>query len=338
MEIWDFDFSLPDTLIALEPAAKRDASRLLVLGKNGAIGHRRFADLPDYLEKGDLLILNDTKVLPVRLSGRKPSGGRLEVLLVKNISGNRWEVLSKGRYTGRLNVSDTLSLVVKDGKTAELLFEGDLRENLFAHGDMPLPPYIRRRPSGLDKLRYQTVYARAEGSIAAPTAGLHFTEQVLERIEKKGVRIGNLTLHVGRGTFMPVRTDCVEEHMMEAEYFELSSELVDRIKRVKAEGGRVFTVGTTATRAVEGYLSGRSEACASGDGMIRGTTDIFIYPGYRFMAVDCLITNFHLPRSTPLLLAAAVAGRENILKAYAEGIAMGYRFFSYGDAMLISDR
>ncbi len=337
MEIREFDFPLPEALIALRPAQKRDESRLAVL-RGSRLEHRRFRDLPEYLSKGDLLIINNTKVLPVRLTGEKPTGGKLEVLLARNLSGDTWEVLSKGGYTGSLRVSEHLSLELTGGGKARLLYEGDLKKILYDSGDMPLPPYIKRKPDGLDKERYQTVYARKEGSIAAPTAGLHFTPGLLDRLREKGVLVRELTLHVGRGTFAPIRADNLEDHRMEEEYFELDRTLPEEIEKTKKSGGRVFTVGTTATRAVEGYLSGNCGLLSSPNGRIMGTTGIFIYPGYNFRAADCLITNFHLPRSTPLMLASALCGRENLLGAYKECVNEGYRFFSYGDAMLILDR
>jgi S-adenosylmethionine:tRNA ribosyltransferase-isomerase len=294
--------------------------------------HRRFSDLHEYLEPGDILLLNRTKVLPFRLFGTKKGGGALHILLVRNTSGNRWEILSPGSYTGPLVISDKLTARIYRGRTAELEFEGDLRDILWEEGHMPLPPYIKRVANRMDRERYQTVYARDEGSIAAPTAGLHFTEDLLERIEGKGVLIRHLTLHVGTGTFTPVRAERVEEHAMEAERFEIDSGLPDEIS---ARRGRLVAVGTTTTRAIEGLLSGKHSQLHSENGTIKGSTDIFIYPGYRFRAVSSLITNFHLPRSTPLMLTAALSGRGRLLSAYASALEKRYRFFSYGDAMLI---
>jgi S-adenosylmethionine:tRNA ribosyltransferase-isomerase len=332
----DFDFPLPDSLIASEPAAERDGSRLLVLGKDGAVEHRVFRDVVDYLEAGDMLLLNRTRVLPVRLSGLKATGGRLDIVLVRNLSGSTWEILSRGRYTGPLRVSGSLSASIRDGRTAELQFRGELEEVLLKEGQMPLPPYIKRAPRQMDKERYQTVYAREAGSIAAPTAGLHFTEELLRKIEQKGVLLRYLTLHVGRGTFAAMRAEEVEDHRMEKESFEAQKGLIEEIDRLR---GRLVAVGTTTTRALEGLLSGRYEASGNGggpgEGKVSGTTDIFIYPGYRFRAVRGLITNFHLPRSTPLMLASALAGRERLLATYAAAVRENYRFFSYGDAMLI---
>lgn len=332
MKVSDFEFHLPRSLIAEEPAPRRDGSRLLVLGRQGSIEHRMFSDLPGYLQRGDMLLLNRTRVLPVRLRGIKPTGGRLDVLLVGNISGDRWEILSSGGYTGSLAFSERLSAEVKAGRTADLIYSGDLKEILWETGEMPLPRYIKRRPGRMDKERYQTVYAKADGSIAAPTAGLHFTEELLAAIEAKGVAVRYLTLHVGKGTFAPVRAETVEGHAMQSERFEMDSGLVEEIRGLK---GRLLAVGTTTTRALEGFLSGRYAPSVNGNGTISGSTDIFIYPGYGFRAVNCLLTNFHLPRSSPLMLTSALSGRERLLAAYAEAVKEKYRFFSYGDAMLI---
>jgi S-adenosylmethionine:tRNA ribosyltransferase-isomerase len=332
MRAEDYDFPLPERLIAGYPPARRDSSRLLVLRRGGRVEHRTFTDLPGYLEEGDMLLLNKTKVLPVRLRGRKPGGGELEMVLVKNLSGNRWEVMSRGRYSGLLEISEKLSAEIHGGETAELRYEGELKDILWETGEMPLPPYIKRRARPEDKERYQTVYAEKEGSIAAPTAGLHFTRGLLESISLKGVLVRYLTLHVGRGTFTPMRTERVEGHRMEEELFEIDTALIEEIKQLQ---GRLIAVGTTTTRAVEGLLSGRAGPVQAGNGTVRGSTDIFIYPGYVFRAVKGLVTNFHLPRSTPLMLVSALAGREKILNSYGEAIGKSYRFFSYGDAMLI---
>jgi S-adenosylmethionine:tRNA ribosyltransferase-isomerase len=332
MKVSDFDFHLPQRLIAEEPAPRRDASRLLVLRRDGGIEHRRFRDLIEYLKEGDMLLLNRTRVLPFRLRGVKPTGGRLDVLLVRNLSGKRWEILSAGGYTGSLSFSERLSAEIHGGRTADLSYSGDLKEILWETGEMPLPPYISRRPGRTDKERYQTVYAEADGSIAAPTAGLHFTRELLAAIEAKGVILRYLTLHVGKGTFAPVRAETVEGHAMEAERFELDRGLIREIRGLR---GRLLAVGTTTTRAVEGLLSGRWAPSGNGGGPLSGSTDIFIYPGYRFRAVESLVTNFHLPRSSPLMLSSALCGRERLLAAYDEAVRMEYRFFSYGDAMLI---
>jgi S-adenosylmethionine:tRNA ribosyltransferase-isomerase len=328
----DFDFRLPKSLIASRPAAKRDSSRLLVLHKGGRIEHGGFHDLIEHLLPGDMLLLNRTKVLPMSLSGTKPGGGSMDLLLVRNISHNKWEILSTGGFTGELHISERLRAHIREGKTAELKFEGDLGDILWECGRMPLPPYIKRKADRTDKERYQTVYARDEGSIAAPTAGLHFTKELLRRIALKGVLIRYLTLHVGKGTFIPVRTERVGEHVMEPEHFQIDTRLVEEISTLR---GRLLAVGTTTTRAIEGLLSGIHSQLISMNGILAGSTDMFIYPGHEFRAVTGLLTNFHLPRSTPLMLTAALAGRENLLRAYSAATGLNYRFFSYGDAMLI---
>jgi S-adenosylmethionine:tRNA ribosyltransferase-isomerase len=332
MRISDFDFPLSEDLIASTPLPERDASRLMVLPPEGVPLHRTFRDLPDFLRAGDLLVLNRTRVLPCRLRGMRDDGGEADVLLVRPLGEDRWEVLTRGRYRGWVRVSDRLDFELEGGGTARLRFEGDLTELLWAQGEMPLPPYLRRRGTNLDKERYQTVYARDHGSIAAPTAGLHFTPSLLEGLRKQGVHVRFLTLHVGRGTFVPVRVERVEEHAMEPEEFAVSEDLMTE---VRARTGRLVTVGTTATRALEAVMTGRYSAREGRNGTLRGSTDLFIHPGYRFRAVDGIITNFHLPRSTPLLLAAALAGRRRLLRAYEEARRERYRFFSYGDAMLI---
>jgi len=331
MRVSDFDFELPESRIALRPADKRDSSRLMVLRPGGEIHHRHFRDLPEYLGEGDMLLLNRTKVTPARLTGKKPGGGRLDMLLVRSMGDDRWEILSRGRYTGPLEISPALRAEIENGRTARLIYGGDLETILWEAGQMPLPPYIKREPDSEDKERYQTVYARDPGSIAAPTAGLHFTEKLLGEIEKKGAAVRCLTLHVGTGTFTPIRADEVEGHKMAPEHFEVERSLFNEISSLK---GRLVAVGTTTTRAIEGLLSGRCLVSENGN-TLKGTTDIFIYPGYRFRAVSSLLTNFHLPRSTPLMLAAALAGRRKLLESYAEAVREGYRFFSYGDAMLI---
>ena len=386
MEVEEFNFDLPQELIALRPASERDASRLFVL-MDGKTEHRHFYDLPQYIEKGDLLLINDTRVLPVRLLGRKKTGGLLEVVLVRktgardsngrdgngNGSGDgdvcngnsyvqaadsyveeTWEALYRGRYTGILKVSEELSLeFCGRDREVKVICKGGLLQALAGCGQMPLPPYIKRRPDETDKERYQTVYAKKEaraktgraggncpGSIAAPTAGLHFTPELLEAVRAKGALVRSLTLHVGRGTFMPVKSLKVEDHRMEREHFEFDSALPEEINDIRAGGGKVFAVGTTTTRAIESFFSGTympdaADDMPADDKKVLGSTDIFIYPGYRFRAVDRLVTNFHLPGSTPLMLASAMAGRERLLKAYEKAISGGYRFFSYGDAMLL---
>lgn len=334
MKVADFDFFLPEYLVAKRPLKERSNSRLLVLHKDGIVEHKRFSDLPSYLDKGDLLLTNNTRVFPARLTGLKKSGGRLEILLVRKKEDNAWEVLSKGRFTGTLKISEGLQLELHNGDTAYFKYSGDFMDIIWKYGNMPLPPYIKRSPDESDKETYQTIYAKEEGSIAAPTAGLHFTNRLLNKITSKGILLRELTLHVGIGTFSPIRTKNVEEHSMGIEYFEIDNELISEIKEVKASGKRVISVGTTTTRAIEGYMSSNCNVFSQ-NGRLKGTTDIFIYPGYRFSIVDSLVTNFHLPRSTPLMLASAMCGWENLIKAYKEAIAEGYRFLSYGDAMLI---
>ncbi len=370
MKVTDFDFSLPDSLIALKPVIPRDECRLLVLHRDGSMEHRIFRHLPEYLDEGDLLLLNNTRVIPARLIGTKRTGGRIEILLVREIEPYTWEVMSRERYTGMLSISDELSKGVRggnkvsptlqaeicDGKTikfsrASVSDIGDnedgqeacppewydtssLMEILWNVGRKRHQPYIKRKPQEADKEWYQTVYAEKSGSIAAPTAGLHFTDGLIAALRGKGVVIEFVTLHIGTGTFKPVRVSDVENHAMDEEYFEIDNALIETIRKVKESGKRVVSVGTTTTRAIEGIFSGRYRG-SNNNGCIKGTTDIFIYPGYRFRVVDSLITNFHLPRSTPLMLTSALVGTRNLLDAYRCAISKGYRFFSYGDAMLI---
>lgn len=337
MQLKDFTFDLPERLIAQSPLAKRDASRMMVvLRKDGAISHREFTHLPDYLRAGDLLVLNDTKVIPTRLLGVKPSGGKVELLLVEktSIEPEEWKCLAKpgkGLKPG--------TKVLFDGVSAEMLgnddeglflcrFEGPL--DLYRHGKVPLPPYIRREATTADSSRYQTVFAGKDGAVAAPTAGLHFTDELLNTLRAKGVEVAFVTLHTGPGTFMPVRVEKIEEHRMMRERYRIEGGVFDRVRKAKEEGRRVVAVGTTSTRALEasvrdGFSSPRLE----------GATDLFIYPGFEFKVVDALLTNFHLPESTLLMLVSAFAGRELVLKAYREAVEREYRFFSYGDAMFI---
>jgi len=334
MKTADYDFHLPEELIAFRPAEKRDDSRLLVLHRDGLTEHRLFSDLPSYLDAGDMLIVNNSKVFPARLTGYKPTGGRLEILLVAEISAGIWRIMSRDKYNGILKISDRLSARISNGATADFGDCPDLMELVWKDGAMPLPPYIRRRPDDADKERYQTVYAEKEGSIAAPTAGLHFTAQLLDRLKTSSVLVRSLTLHVGIGTFRPVKTESTDDHKMETEFFEIDPELISEIKEVKERGGRIVAVGTTVTRTLEGFLSGKCSV-SSVNGKICGSTDIFIREGHKILAVDSLITNFHLPRSTPLMLASVFAGREKLLEIYGSAVEKGYRFFSYGDAMLV---
>lgn len=332
MRASDFDFSLPESLIANEPVQPRDHCRLLILNREGQIDERYFFHLSDYLEKGDLLLFNNTKVFPARLAGRKKTGGKVEFLLVREIEPFTWEILCRERFTGFLTISEGFSADIKDGRIATIKYDGVLIEKLWQIGEMPLPPYIKRRPDERDKEWYQTVFAERIGSIAAPTAGIHFTPELIEKIRSKGVSVVFITLHVGTGTFRPVKAEDIEDHRMDPEYFEIDKDVLKAIERAKAAGRRVFAVGTTTTRAVEGFFTHGGEVH---NGLIKGMTDIFIYPGYKFKVIDGLITNFHLPRSTPLYLTSALCGRENLMKAYRFAISKRYRFFSYGDAMLI---
>jgi len=350
MEVADFDFFLPKELIAERPLKKRDASRLMVLHRDGMIEHRGFADLPAYLDSGDMVIINNTKVIPARLTAQKTTGEKLEILLVKEKEDDIWEVLSKGGYSGTLKISEEFHAVLEDGRTAYFQYSGDFMDLIWRYGSMPLPPYIRRFPDALDKETYQTVYSKEEGSIAAPTAGLHFTENLLRKIVSKGIAIRELTLHVGIGTFKPIRSEHIEGHVMEPEFFTIEKSLISEIKKTKAAGKRIVAVGTSTTRAIEGLMSSSytngsnppsppflkgGKGGLQNSKFLSGTSDIFIYPGYEFKAVTSLVTNFHLPRSTPLMLVSALCGREKLKKSYSDAIRAKYRFFSYGDAMLI---
>ncbi len=343
MHIDDFDYELPEALIAQYPSEKRDNARLMVLGReNGTIEHRHFYDILDYISPGDCLVLNNSKVLPARLLGRKEATGlSVEFLLQKRIEGDIWETMVRpGR---RLKPGDVicfsetprLSATILDyggegTRIVEFQHEGAFVEVLDQVGRMPLPPYIHRDSEGGDKERYQTVYCRDEGSVAAPTAGLHFTEELLEKARAKGVRLAFVTLHVGIGTFRPVKCERIEDHKMHFEEYRIDDQTAEVINNTKASGGRVFSVGTTSTRTLE--------SAADKDGRVKagfGNTDIFIYPGYSFRIVDSQITNFHLPKSTLMMLVSAFYDREKILEAYEAAIRQKYRFFSYGDAMLI---
>ena len=337
MNLSEFEFPLPEDLIALEPARERGGSRLLVLCPGGPPEHRMFTDLPEYLRPGDMLVLNDTRVTPCRVPVvRERGGAMLEVLLVRPRPDGRWDVMSKGGYTGAAATPcGRIRMTLDHGMVAELEHDGTLADALEASGLMPLPPYIKRQPDERDRAWYQTVYARQEGSIAAPTAGLHFTAPMLAGLLDAGVLVRFLTLHVGSGTFKPVRAERVADHRMDREEFLVPRALLDEIEGVRSSG-RVVAVGTTTTRALEAIATGRFEPSGGADhASVAGSTDIFIAPGYRFRAVDALVTNFHLPRSTPLMLASALAGRERLLAAYASAVERSYGFFSYGDAMLI---
>ncbi len=334
MKSTDFDYFLPENLIAERPLRERSNSRLLVIYKDGSMDHKKFSDLPSCLDKGDMLLLNNSKVFPARLTALKQNGDKIDILLVREKDDGEWEVLTKGNFTGDLRVSDELHVELRKGSSARFRHSGELMDMIRKYGNMPIPPYIKRLPDKSDKETYQTVYARNEGSIAAPTAGLHFSDALLKEISSRGIEIKELTLHVGIGTFRPIRSDNLCEHAMDAEHFEMDKRLLSDIGKTKLSGKRVICVGTTTTRAIEGYISGNSKVISE-NGRLRGMTNIFIYPGYSFRVVDSLVTNFHLPRSTPLMLASAMSGRERLMSAYREAIAEGYRFLSYGDAMLI---
>lgn len=336
----DFYFDLPEELIAQTPILNRESSRLLVLDKkSGNIQHRTFTDIIQYLNKGDCLVLNDTKVIPARLFGhRKNTGSSVEFLLLNRIDDNKWETLVKPGKKARpgtvFDFGDGIMegeiLEIKDGGTRIIKFNynGVFEQILDKLGEMPLPPYIKEKLK--DRERYQTVYAKHEGSAAAPTAGLHFTESLIQKIEEKGVNVVFITLHVGLGTFRPVKSENIEEHDMHSEYFEIDKNTADIINNTKKAGGKVIAVGTTSVRTIE-------SASTAQDGVLpkSGWTNIFIYPGYKYKVIDNLITNFHLPESTLIMLVSALAGRENVLHAYDEAVKQRYRFFSFGDAMFI---
>lgn len=340
MKVEDFNYNLPEELIAQTPLEKRDASRLLVLDKKtGAIEHRHFKDIIDYLEKGDTLVLNDTKVLPARLIGQKEETfAIIEILLLKNTSGDNWECLVKPARRVKVGTivnfgdgklkAECIAVGEEGIRHFKLLYSGILMEILEELGSMPLPPYIHEKLT--DQSRYQTVYAKEVGSAAAPTAGLHFTKDLLKQIADKGINIAYITLHVGLGTFRPVSVDTIEEHEMHSEYFSMTKEVADLLNQTKKSGKRIIAVGTTSTRTLETIMTKYNtfKECS-------GWTNIFIYPGYKFKGIDCLSTNFHLPKSTLVMLVSALAGRENILNAYNEAVKEKYRFFSFGDAMFI---
>ena len=341
MDVKDFYFDLPQELIAQDPLEDRSSSRLLVLDKEtGAVEHRVFRDIVSYLRKGDCLVINDTKVIPARLYGVKEgTQAKIEVLLLKRRADDVWEVLVKPGRKARpgaviqfgegLLTGKVIDVVEEGNRLIQFSYQGIFEEILDQLGQMPLPPYITHQLK--DKNRYQTVYAKHEGSAAAPTAGLHFTEELLKQIEEKGVKIAHVTLHVGLGTFRPVKVDNVQDHHMHSEFYIVEEEEAKKINDTKKAGGRVICVGTTSCRTLE--------SAAGEDGVLKagsGWTDIFIYPGYRFKILDALITNFHLPESTLVMLVSALAGRERVLAAYEEAIRERYRFFSFGDAMFIA--
>ena len=340
MKTSDFYYDLPEELIAQDPLEDRTASKLLVLDrKTGAVKHKIFSDVIDYLNEGDCLVINNTRVIPARLIGEKEgTGGKVEVLLLKRRSNDVWETLVKpgkklkpgAKITfgdGRLR-AEVLEVVEEGNRLVKFYYEGIFEEILDSLGEMPLPPYITHKLE--DKEMYQTVYAKYDGSAAAPTAGLHFTKELLSKIEEKGIKIASITLHVGLGTFRPVKVDDVNNHHMHTEWYEVNAEAADIINETKRNGGRVICVGTTSCRTIEsvagenGYMKAKT-----------GETDIFIYPGYKFKIMDGLITNFHLPESTLVMLVSAFAGKENVLAAYETAVKERYRFFSFGDAMIL---
>ena len=342
MTLEDFDYYLPEEQIAQDPLEHRSDSRLMVLDKKtGELEHKHFYDICDYLKPGDCLVINNTKVIPARLIGEKEgTGGKVEVLLLTRKLDNTWETLvlpgknarigQKLSFGNGLLKAEVIDIVEEGDRIIRFDFDGIFEEILDQLGQMPLPPYITHQLK--DRNRYQTVYAKYEGSAAAPTAGLHFTKELLQEIRDMGVNIAEVTLHVGLGTFRPVKEENVLEHHMHTEYYKVTKEAADMINAAKASGNRVIAVGTTSTRTLE--------AAAEEDGTLReksGWTDIFIYPGYKFKVIDCLITNFHLPKSTLIMLVSALASREHILAAYNEAVKEGYRFFSFGDAMFITN-
>ena len=341
MKTQDFWYDLPEELIAQTPLQKRDSSRLMVLDKNtGNVEHKHFFDIIDYLHPGDCLVMNDSRVLPARLLGHRPTGGAVELLLLRDLGDKRWECLAKpGRKLqegqnivfGNGELTAVVRKVCEDGnRVVEFFYEGIFLEVLERLGKMPLPPYIKAELQ--DQERYQTVYSREVGSAAAPTAGLHFTKELLEKIQQKGIKTAFVTLHVGLGTFRPVKVEDIHSHHMHSELCMISQETAEILNATKASGGRIVCVGTTSCRTLESLVNDDGTFDAKSR-----WTDIFIYPGYTFKAMNALITNFHLPESTLVMLVSAFAGRENVLGAYTQAVAEKYRFFSFGDAMYIGD-
>lgn len=342
MDVKDFDYYLPEELIAQDPLEDRSSSRLMVLDKKtGEIQHKIFKDILDYLKPGDCLVLNNTKVIPARLFGVKEgTQAKIEILLLKRKENDIWETLVKPGKKAKpgtkiifgdgLLVGEVIDVVEDGNRLIQFSYEGIFEEILDQLGQMPLPPYITHTLK--DKNRYQTVYAKYDGSAAAPTAGLHFTKELLEKVKAKGIDIAEVTLHVGLGTFRPVKVENVLDHHMHSEFYMVSAEAAEKINATKDRGGRIISVGTTSTRTLESAAdeNGKLKECS-------GWTEIFIYPGYKFKLIDCLITNFHLPQSTLVMLVSALAGREHVLAAYEEAVKEKYRFFSFGDAMFITD-
>jgi len=340
MNVKDFDFDLPEELIAQHPLEQRDSSRLMILDKEtGEINHKRFHDIVEYLNEGDTLVLNNTRVMPARLIGEKEgTHGKIEFLLLKRIEKDKWECLAKPGKTAKVGrrfifgegklKAEVVEVKENGNRIVEFFYDGIFEEVLDALGEMPLPPYIHERLE--DRERYQTVYSKENGSAAAPTAGLHFTKELLEEIKNKGINVAYVTLHVGLGTFRPVKVESLEEHEMHSEFYMLSKESADIINETKKRGNSIISVGTTSTRTLEtigdenGFVKEQS-----------GWTNIFIYPGYKFKVIDNLITNFHLPESTLIMLVSTLAGKDNVMNAYKEAVNEKYRFFSFGDAMFI---
>ena len=341
MKTSDFDYLLPEELIAQNPPARRGSSRLLVFDREKEkISHKEFSDIIDFLNEGDILVFNDTKVIPARLFGCKETGGKIEILLIRELEGDLWECMlksSKGAKTGmRFSLGEGDDIIhaevmdKSDGSiTVKLSSHGGVREAINRIGRMPLPPYVKRDAVKEDEERYQTIYASKEGAVAAPTAGLHFTPELMQRLEEKGVHTAMITLHVGPGTFQPVRVDDMENHRMHSEHFHISGSVAEKINSVREGGGRVVAVGTTTVRTLESS-NDKGKVLPN-----EGETDIFVRPGSCFNVVDCMITNFHLPKSTLFMLVSAFAGTANMKKVYEEAVLERYRFFSYGDAMLI---
>ncbi|RJQ46771.1 MAG: tRNA preQ1(34) S-adenosylmethionine ribosyltransferase-isomerase QueA [Nitrospiraceae bacterium] len=335
MKLSDFDYPVSPEQIALYPLAKRDSSKLFVVHRDTSIfEHKTFVDITDYFQTGDVVVLNNTKVIPARIYGTKPSGGKVEIMLLRELGRNNWEALVRGTKEGSVMVSNEITAHVSRGNDspAKVNFEGngvdfDITTLLDKVGVMPLPPYIKRKAERSDNEKYQTVYAEKKGAIAAPTAGLHFTEYVLNAIRKKGATIATVTLHVGYGTFKPVTSDNIHAHTMDEEFYEIPEAAASAINSAKSEGRRVIAIGTTVTRTLESAVYPITPGA--------GWTNIFIRPGYAFRIIDALITNFHQPKSTPMMLASAFTGLDVLKKAYAEAQQKGYRFFSYGDTMLI---
>jgi S-adenosylmethionine:tRNA ribosyltransferase-isomerase len=341
MRIEEFDYYLPLSLIAQYPSPQRGETSLMILHRqSGLMEHQAFQDITKYLRAGDLLVMNNTRVLPARLMGKKETGGRVEMLLIPSWNGaqGEWKALIKGAGKAKRGARIQFELEfqgeieeVKDGKGKVIFsYQGEVMDLLHKIGHIPLPPYIKRGDEPLDRERYQTVFAERDGSIAAPTAGLHFTHALLQSLRENGVRTAMITLHIGVGTFTPVKTRDIEDHVMEAEWIEISEETAREIKATKARGGRVISVGTTTTRALESFSDGNG-GVRSGQGM----SSLFIYPSYRFRVIDGLVTNFHLPKSTLIMLVSAFAGTDFLMKAYEEAVRRQYRFYSYGDVMLV---